>query len=136
MFSHPAILASKTPNLSRFMRRLAFLFTTALTAIAQAADSTILYNRDIRPVLAHACFKCHGPDSASRQADLRLDQRDAAVEAGAFEPGEPDESEAIRRIFSDDADKVMPPPDQPNQLTAAQKDPWDDSGAERESRTV
>ena len=68
------------------------------------------YNRDIRPILAENCFACHGPDSAARKADLRLDRRDDAVEAGAIVPGKPDESELIERIYSADADEVMPPP--------------------------
>ena len=72
------------------------------------------YNRDVRPILANHCFKCHGPDEQARQAGLRLDQRDAAtrcVESGgvAIVPGKPDESELVRRICSTDADVQMPP---------------------------
>jgi hypothetical protein len=66
---------------------------------------------------------------------LRLDQREAAVAAGAFEPGQPAESEAIRRIFADDPDEVMPPPKHLHQLTARQKETlrlWVASGAEYE----
>src|SRR5579871_3941729 len=58
------------------------------------------YNRDIRPILAENCFACHGPDSAARKADLRLDRRDDAVKSKAFVPGKPDDSEMIDRITS------------------------------------
>ena len=53
------------------------------------AAGKLEYNRDIRPILAENCFACHGPDSAARKADLRLDRREAAIEAGAIAPGDP-----------------------------------------------
>ena len=71
----------------------------------RAADK-LEYNRDIRPILAENCFACHGPDSAARKADLRLDRRDEAVKAEAIVPGKPDESELVERIFSDDAERA------------------------------
>jgi hypothetical protein len=61
-----------------------------LSAVSLRAEDRLEYNRDVRPILADKCFACHGPDSASRKADLRLDQRDAAVTAGALVPGKPD----------------------------------------------
>lgn len=103
--------------------RLFFLYlAAAIVSASPAADDSILYNRDVRPILAEACFKCHGPDSASRQAGLRMDQREAAIDAHAIVPGKPDESEAIRRLFSTDAEEVMPPGDQQRQLTPAEKE--------------
>lgn len=45
------------------------------------ANEPLQYNRDIRPILFDSCISCHGPDSASREADLRLDVRDAAIDA-------------------------------------------------------
>ncbi|MBI2825362.1 MAG: DUF1553 domain-containing protein [Planctomycetia bacterium] len=97
------------------------------------ADDQIGYNRDVRPILAENCFACHGPDSAARKADLRLDRREVAVERGAIQPGKPDESELVRRILSDDAGEMMPPPASHKKLTAAQKDVlarWIAAGAE------
>jgi len=117
---------------TRYVPLLSFLIAAASVAAVQAIE----YNRDVRPILVQSCFACHGPDSAARQADLRLDLRDAAVEAGAIEPGKPDESELIRRVFSTDADEVMPPPDHQHQLTAEQKEllrRWVAAGAEYQS---
>ena len=91
------------------------------------------YNRDIRPILADACFACHGPDSASRKADLRLDRRESAIESKAIVPGHADQSALIERIMSNDPEFVMPPPATKKTLTAQQKEQlakWIKSGAE------
>jgi cytochrome c553 len=90
---------------------------------APAVDSApIEYNRDIRPILADACFRCHGPDSAARKADLRLDQRDRAIETKAIVPGKPDESEIIARLDSTDPEAMMPPPTSHKVVSAEQKE--------------
>ncbi len=99
---------------------------------ARAAEE-LEYNRDIRPILASKCFACHGPDSASRKADLRLDQREAAIDMGAIIPGEPEESELIRRIQAEEPEELMPPPETKKSLTAKEKEllaRWIASGAE------
>lgn len=101
-------------------------------AAADPADK-IEYNRDIRPILSANCFSCHGPDSASRKADLRLDQRDTAVAMASIVVGKPDESELIRRIESKDAEELMPPAASHKKLTAAEKKllrDWIAAGAE------
>jgi len=72
------------------------------------------FNREVRPILSAHCFKCHGPDENTREAGLRLDQREAAIGeldsgAKAIVPSQPEKSEAIRRIFSADKDEQMPP---------------------------
>ncbi|MFM8802974.1 MAG: DUF1549 domain-containing protein, partial [Planctomycetia bacterium] len=79
------------------------------------------FNRDIRPILVENCFSCHGADSAGRKADLRLDQRDDAVESGAIVPGDVDSSVMLDRIFSEDPDEVMPPPSLKKTLSPEQK---------------
>ncbi len=54
-----------------------FLLLSCLLAVQTVrADDAILYNRDIRPILTDLCFPCHGPDSAARKGDYRLDRRD------------------------------------------------------------
>ncbi len=114
-----------------------FLFVlgagVSLAAAAQARAGDVQFNRDIRPILSETCFRCHGPDSASRKADLRFDRREVAVSVGAIAPGKPDKSEMIERIYSDDPDQQMPPPSSHKSLTAAQKDllkKWIAEGAE------
>ena len=47
------------------------------------AKEPLSYNEHIRPILVENCFSCHGADSASRKADLRLDRREDAIEYGA-----------------------------------------------------
>ncbi len=79
------------------------------------------FNRDIRPILSDRCFHCHGPDSATRAAGLRLDQRDEAVRAKAIHLDQLDQSELLARISSDDPDLVMPPPSLKKPLSATQK---------------
>jgi hypothetical protein len=101
---------------------------------APAADrASIQYNRDVRPILAENCFPCHGPDSAARKADLRLDQREEAIKLGAITPGDLEQSELVQRIESTERDEVMPPPSTKKKLTPGQIDTlkrWIASGAE------
>jgi mono/diheme cytochrome c family protein len=112
----------------------------ACAMLASAADAPPDFNRDIRPILSHNCFSCHGPDEHDQQAGLRLDDRDAALselESGvrAIVPGRPDASEAIVRIESRDPDSVMPPPHTNHVLTAKQKEllaAWIAAGADYE----
>ena len=97
------------------------------------AERKLEYNRDIRPILAENCFACHGPDSAARKADLRLDRRDEALKAEVIVPGKPADSPLIERIFSDKPGKMMPPKKSLKKLTAAQKETlkrWIAQGAE------
>ena len=110
------------------------LSTATLSQPASGADGPS-FSRDIRPILASRCFVCHGPDEDHREADLRLDEREAAIEAGSLVPGKANESELIRRIFSTDPDEQMPPPDAKDQLSDKQKvllRDWVNSGGEYE----
>jgi len=70
------------------------------------------FDRDIQPILASKCLKCHGNDEA--EAGLRLTNPNDAVavlESGlqAVNPGNADESELLRRVASEDPAERMPP---------------------------
>ena len=93
-----------------------------LVGVFSTAADEVAYNRDIRPILVENCFACHGADSASRQADLRLDRRDDAIASGGIVPGDPDSSPLLDRVYSDDPEEVMPPPATKKQVSAEQKE--------------
>lgn len=83
------------------------------------------FQRDVQPILAEHCTICHGVDEADRKSGLRLDQREGAYKGGdsgtpAIVPGEPDDSELIRRITAEDAAELMPPPSHKKPLSAKQ----------------
>jgi hypothetical protein len=106
------------------------LWTTA--GASEPAVAPLDFNRDIRPILSENCFYCHGQDGNKREADLRLDDREAAIHAGAIVPGDPGASVLIERIHSTDADVVMPPPNSNRRLSDDQKkllDRWIKEGA-------
>ena len=91
---------------------VAVLTSVVLHSAARAAE--VDFNRDIRPILAANCLKCHGIDDGARKSKLRLDVRETATGAAksgkrAIVPGQPDRSELVRRVFAQDADDVMPP---------------------------
>ena len=96
-------------------------FAVFLRCSTAAEQPTIGFNQSIRPILSDNCFACHGPDAGQRKGKLRLDARDAAIERKAIIPGKPDDSELIKRIFTDEADDLMPPADSHKVLTAEQK---------------
>lgn len=114
-----------------------------MTAVALALTVSTSYgaevdfNRDVRPILAENCFKCHGPDEGARKARLRLDVREAALKGGksgapALMPGKPQDSAVVARITTADMNKRMPPAESKKTLTPEQIDilrRWVESGA-------
>jgi hypothetical protein len=105
------------------------LLATALACPrgASAAGATVSYNNQIGPILSEHCFRCHGPDSASRKPKkhpLRLDRQDFAYELRddgkpVIIKGNPGASELVRRITATD-DDVMPPTSEHNPLNSGQ----------------
>ncbi|MEM9021659.1 MAG: PSD1 and planctomycete cytochrome C domain-containing protein [Planctomycetota bacterium] len=94
----------------------------------EAGNTPIDFAREIRPILSDRCFACHGPDAAAsdKLGGFRLDSFDHATapgESGAVPivPGRPEASELIRRINSNNPNRVMPPPQSHLTLTAEEK---------------
>ena len=116
----------------------AILLAVAPSPVGLAAEAgKVDFTQDVRPILADKCFRCHGPDPESRQAELRLDVWESTDDLlGAVEeivPGKPDESPLVARISSTDADERMPPADSgktlsPEQIETLNK--WIAQGAE------
>ena len=121
-------------------RRTSFAFVCLQVCLAIAAASSdgaeVDFQRDVRPTLSNHCFKCHGPDEGTREADLRLDTAEAATaDRGGYQaivPGDAAASAIIERMETDDADLRMPPDDSGLTLTPAQialVRRWIDGGA-------
>ena len=74
----------------------------------------VRYGRDILPILSNRCFKCHGPDPATRDGKLRFDVREDVVlmreGRAAIVPGDPAQSQLVLRLRHPDPKKLMPPP--------------------------
>ena len=113
----------------RFVAIVLFVFCMS----GQAAEPTIDFNRDVRPILSNSCFKCHGP--AVQKAGVRLDTAEHAAKKDAIIPGKPDDSALLARIVSNDPAERMPPPEAGEKLTGAQAEilrTWIASGAKYE----
>ena len=95
------------------------------------------FNFHIRPILSNNCYTCHGPDSSSREAGLRLDNFESAtaiLENGgaAIVPGNSKKSLIIQRTHAQDPNDIMPPPEAKKELSErelALLTRWIDQGA-------
>src|SRR3954468_5436431 len=112
---------------------------SALLMLCAHGAAQVQFNRDIRPIMAETCFRCHGPDKSSRMAAMRLDIREEALKPTAtgaipIVPGEPEKSAIVQRVFATNA-RIMPPAFAHKELTQAQKDTirrWVAEGAKYE----
>ncbi len=135
-------------HVAMLARMLAIAILFSSSAVASDPAPKINFDRDIRPILADACYTCHGPHSEKRKARLRLDLRDSlfgptrdasdaardeSLPSHIISPGSIEKSELARRISATDEDDVMPPPDGPRQITSAERETilqWIKQGAE------
>src|SRR4051794_9736335 len=81
------------------------------------------FQREIRPILSDNCFQCHGPDSKSRMAGVRLDRKDDALKV---------KDRLLARVAAPDPARRMPPAYSNKKLTDAQVSTmkrWIEAGA-------
>ena len=100
------------------------VWLAVLVTLSVATARGVDFARDVLPILSDACFRCHGPDPGTREAKLRLDQREGLFrtrnELTVVTPGKPEQSELFLRITSKDPDEVMPPTDSNRPLKPAE----------------
>ena len=97
------------------------------------AKKQVDFARDIRPIFAARCIKCHGPEK--QESGFRVDRRDVLLEGGALGepavvPGDSGKSHLIFLVAGADEDFVMPP--EGDRLSATQVGllrAWIDQGA-------
>jgi hypothetical protein len=118
-------------RLSAFVLAIFSCAAMVPAAVAQQT-ATINFARDVQPILASKCIRCHGPET--HEAGLRLDDRKVAasdLESGhrAVVPGQPAESEILRRITADESERMPPaePPLDEKHVTTLRK--WIAEGA-------
>lgn len=135
----PLVRTAQFPSFEKAMKDVlvaCLLVSIVLAAPSAAADESIDFNRDIRPLL-NTCAACHGPDEEQREAGLRLDSREGATEDmggyAAIVPGDPEASELIARVMSTDSSERMPPEGKGDPLSEAEiarLRQWIEQGAE------
>ncbi len=82
-----------------------------VSKLPKPANPQVDFVRDIQPIFATHCLKCHGAEK--QKSGLRLDSRVAVLKGGdsgkAIVPGESAQSPLIHLVAGLDDDKVMPP---------------------------
>ncbi len=106
----------------------------------QGIPEKIDFTFDVKPILSDRCFICHGPDKNAIEGNLSLHKAEDAYAAlgenldrFAIVPNKPEESGLVDRIYSEDANLVMPPPESNLELTPKEKailEKWIAQGAE------
>ena len=109
------------------------LLVSTSAAASQGAEEEVDFEREVAPIFAARCIKCHGPEK--QKEGLRLDQRAAAFLGGdsgepGVVPGDSASSELFRRIDPTDELDRMPPKGEPltvDQIALIKR--WIDEGA-------
>ncbi len=119
-------------RLSRYIPLLLIALATAARAEPLAGARLVDFDKDVRPILSSACYRCHGPEK--QKGGYRLDQREPALRGGddgvAIIPHHAVDSPLFKFVAGLDPDRRMPP--KGDALTPAQVGVlrnWIDQGA-------
>jgi mono/diheme cytochrome c family protein len=86
-------------------------------------DNAVFYNDALSPIFEARCYGCHG--DTKQKGRLRLDSQDAINKGGKnghiIVPGNPEESEIVKRISMPLDDEDHMPPKEKRQLTDQEK---------------
>jgi len=111
---------------------LAFLVWLLAAAAGYAAETTVDYNRNVKPILRSQCYSCHG--ALKQESGLRLDSglliRKGGEDGPAIIPGDSAGSLLFERISDCDETSRMPPKGKPlseKQINIVKA--WIDQGA-------
>jgi mono/diheme cytochrome c family protein len=91
----------------------AFLIGMASAPAAPDATQTAFFEKNIRPLLAEHCYKCHSADAEKLKGGLKLDTREGWMNGGdsgeVIEPGNPKDSPLMEAVRYGNPDTKMPP---------------------------
>src|SRR6266581_294435 len=110
-------------NSAELSKRLGGVITTAWALFAAAGADTgstsfsplqiQFYEKQVQPMLAENCYKCHSHQADKIKGSFVLDSREGLLKGGesgpAFVPGEPEKSLLIKAVRHIDEDLQMPP---------------------------
>src|SRR5258705_8913479 len=82
-------------------------------ATKPSAEGVEFFEKNIRPVLAERCYRCHSADAEKIKGGLVLDTREGLLKGGdngvVIVPGKPEKSRLITAIAYHDEEIRMPP---------------------------
>ena len=103
-----------------------------LSASRLIAAEEVSFLRDVKPILAGRCFRCHS-EALEQEAGLALDKFDAVMkgsdEGAVIVTGKSGESKLIERITATDDTKMPPEGDRLTEQQIATIKSWIDQGA-------
>jgi hypothetical protein len=93
---------------------LAFVAIPARAVPSEPAPEQLeFFERDVRPLLAENCYKCHSLSSEKLKGGLLLDSREGVMRGGkdgaVISPGQPNQSRLVEAVHYRDPHLQMPP---------------------------